>query len=262
MILPRWLERALLRELPNPGFPLTCDQARADLAAMARRPVALQRPLVCLAGWRALLLLPKNLIANLGPMLASPGSHPPLPALPIAFPLVDHIPAAAQRVVDAVEACWPNPSGTHTVEVDVIGVSMGGLVARTAAAGLAGSHRKRLRIARLFTLGTPHRGARLAEDYPVDRAARDMLPGSTFLQDLDAALDDHAFELVCYARLHDEFVGATRCAPPGSHPHWVSGFIALSHLTIGQDPRILADIARRLRGEPSYTRFASMPPCD
>lgn len=262
MILPRWLEQSLLRPIDNPGFAISTDEARLELARLAREPRPLQRPLVCLSGWRALELLPRNLIANLSPTVVELESN----AIPVAYPRLDRIPEAAGRVVDAVDARWPSDEPHATTEVDVIGVSMGGLVARAAALGMgtggnAGAGR-RLRIARLFTVGTPHQGARLAEDHPVDRAARDMLPGSAFLAALDAGRHEHPFEMVCYARLHDEFVGATRCAPPGEGVHWVSGLRILSHLTIGQDPRILADLARRLRGEPPLTSVATDPPSD
>ncbi len=264
MILPLRLEQALMRPNPNPGFDVTSAQARDDLTRMRREPRPLQRPVVVLAGWRALSLLPRNMIANLGGCFADPSCEG---FLPVAYPLETRITRAAAATIAEVEARWPSGASPHTREVDVIGVSMGGLVARAAAAGLAdpdrrGSHAKPLRIARLFTLGTPHRGANLALEHPVDAAAVDMLPGSSLLRRLDEAWADRPYEMVCYARLHDEFVGARRTAPPGMQPFWLSGLAIMSHLTIGQEPRILADIARRLRGESPWARVASAPPCD
>lgn len=146
---------------------------------------------------------------------------------------------------------------------------MGGLVARLAA--LAPEAREpfgiptelpRLNIARLFTLATPHRGASLAGIVALDAAARDMKPGSPFLRDLDAAEPDpRLYEMVCYARLRDAWVGATNTAPPGTNPIWVpTPARNLAHLTVSRDRRILLDIARRLRGEPPLALEPSPPP--
>src|SRR5690606_26467334 len=109
--------------------------------------------------------------------------------LPISYPLEHDFARIAADVVERVESRWPCDDPERTVEVDVIGISMGGLVARTAALRPAErpGHRgpptgKRLRIRRLFTLGTPHRGAKLAPFVPLDPAARQMRPGSPLVR--------------------------------------------------------------------------------
>src|SRR6185369_10092730 len=105
----------------------------------------------------------------------------------------------ARTVIERVEATWPSDNPEETVEVDVVGVSMGGLVARWAALPPAdrfregaahnpGATGKRLRIRNLYTLGTPHRGAILANLIAPDPIARDMRAGSGFLRTLDARL--------------------------------------------------------------------------
>ena len=66
---------------------------------------------------------------------------------------------------------------------------------------------RRLKIVRLFTLGTPHGGAKLAEVARPDAAARDMRAGSAFLTALDRSLAGASYELVCYTRLRDTWVG-------------------------------------------------------
>jgi pimeloyl-ACP methyl ester carboxylesterase len=266
MILPAWLERALLDEVENPLFPLGCAGARSELARMRAEPRPLCRPVVILAGWRAPSLLHINMTANLAPLTTQGASM----FAGVAYPWTTDFERNARSAVGTVERRWPSTDREFTTEVDVIGVSMGGLVARLAArtpmqgtiAGSPGPSRKRLRIKRLFTLGTPHRGAWLAERFAIDSAAIRMRAGSVFLAALDEQLPDLAYELICYTRLHDEFVGATRTAPLGHHPRWVGGLRVLSHLTMGQDARLLADIARALRGEPMCSRGGSTPPRD
>ena len=259
----------MLDDVPNQAFPLTFEAARQELRAMRESPGGLSRPVVVLSGWRAINMLPRNLIANLAPTVAGG----PAQFEPVAYPWETNFEANAQAVVQAVERRWPSASTIHTTEVDAIGVSMGGLVARVAAmpAGWAcpmpvgrseASVRKRLKIKRLFTIGSPHRGAWLADRFPIDPAARKMRSNSLFLRRLDEGKAEQAEEMLCYARLHDEFVGATKCAPAGEVPYWLGGLRVLSHLTIAQDPRILADIARRLRGEAPLAGPGTPPPRD
>jgi pimeloyl-ACP methyl ester carboxylesterase len=145
-----------------------------------------------------------------------------------------------------------------TVEVDVIGFSMGGLVARHAAR--PNSLGKRLNIRRLFTISSPHRGARLASLPTVDQRMIDMRPGSAFLADLNSHLSEADYELLAYTRLGDMIVGPENAAPPGMSPWWVANAsFSLAHISAGADPRILADIARRLRNEPPFTTTPASP---
>jgi len=74
-----------------------------------------------------------------------------------------------------------------TSEVDVIGVSMGGVVGRCAAAPPpAGRLGKRLKIARLFTISSPHRGAVMASLLPplIGPIQLELRKESTFLRAL------------------------------------------------------------------------------
>jgi hypothetical protein len=68
--------------------------------------------------------------------------------------------------------------------------------------------------------------------------------------------------MYCYARLNDVIVGATNTAPEGAEPFWVSGSHLLSHIRGRSDPRIIADIARRLRGESGLAVRGTAPPRD
>ncbi len=92
----------------------------------------------------------------------------------------------------------------------------------------------------------------------LDQRQIDMRPGSAFLAALNAEPHAADYDLHAYARLGDLIVGPERSAPPGLHPWWVANLpLSFSHLGASHDPRILADIARHLRGE---RPFSSRPP--
>lgn len=217
-------------------------------------PIGLARPLIVVAGWHAPSWPSATLARHLHGLIGGPESM----AAGIGFPFCLSMESAVTRAVQEVEARWPFTDPVSTTEVDVIGISMGGLIARAAAIPAHG--RKRLSISRLFTLGTPHRGARMASLMPVDPLARVMRPGSKFLQGLDAALPDASYELICYARLRDSWVGACNASPQDRNPHWKPGPLLLSHQTITLDPLIRLDIARRLRSEPPLALRPTAPP--
>ena len=174
---------------------------------------------------------------------------------------------AALETVELVQATHPSDDPDETVEIDVVAMSMGGLVARYAADRLAKERpgARRLKINRLMTIATPHRGALLAENTPIieDRAVTDMYRSSLFLVKLEEAYKGD-YEIIPYARLNDGVVGTINTAPPGRTPIWVSGpVVGGSHLTINEDKRILADIARRLRGEePRGVEGEPLPPSE
>jgi pimeloyl-ACP methyl ester carboxylesterase len=181
--------------------------------------------------------------------------------LSVAYPGASDIHHATRLTMTRVTERWPGASE----RIDVVGISMGGLVARLAAA-CPNNGTPPLKIARLFTLATPHRGAILARYIAIDRAARQMRPGSAFLDDLEKACVSADYELFCYTQLRDWWVGATRAAPPGRFPFWIDTRSAsqhvLSHFLINTNLAVLRDIARRLRGEEPVARQPTQPPCD
>jgi len=172
----------------------------------------------------------------------------------ISFAMCMSFDAAIGRAAASARALFQNAPG-RPPELDLIGISMGGLIARGLA--LAAPD---IRIARIFTLATPHRGARMAPFVPIEPLAAAMRPVCDFLCRLDAALPAATYELHCYARLRDSWVGARNTAPHDREPYWVPGPTLLSHQTISADPLIRTDIARRLRGEPPLATHGSPPP--
>ena len=118
----------------------------------------------------------------------------------------------------------------------------------------------RLRINRLFTISTPHRGAKLAAAPTLNSAQIDMRIGSPFLQSLENVDKPYARKLYAYVRLGDEVVGEQYAAPAGHELFWLPNLpLQPSHILAPSDPRILADIFRRLRNEPPYARSPAEP---
>jgi pimeloyl-ACP methyl ester carboxylesterase len=223
---------------------------------MIASPIGLERPLVVVGGWRT----PRFTASWLGRDLARLAGAELSQVLPVGVLACRTMEGGVGQIIRAVEQRWPSRDPALSIEVDVVGISMGGLLARAAALPAPG--RKQLNIRRLFTIGTPHRGAVMAGRITVDALSRDMRAGSPFLGRLDEGQRTSIGELICYARTHDVMVGAANSAPPGHHPYWLHGPRFLSHVTMWADPLIRLDIARRLRGEEPLARRPSPPPRD
>jgi hypothetical protein len=225
---------------------------------MRRTPTPLPRPVLVLDGWHSPGLPALSLTARLAAATSGRRSD----YMVVSYPLAFSVEAAAGWARDRLRR-----RGWLGRELDVVGVSMGGIVARTLAGGVLGPGVPGpLRIARLFTLVSPHRGAKLADVGRLDRASAQLRAGSELLERLDAALPSAGFQLTCYAMLRDWLVGATRTAPAGWSPIWIDPVAAparaLSHFASVHDARILADLAARLRGEPPPARGPSDAPID
>ncbi|BAM04176.1 esterase/lipase family protein [Phycisphaera mikurensis] len=230
----------------NPSFPLTVRDAWADLHRMHREPAPQPRPLVLVGGWLDPLVGMRWVQRRLGKCFARPR------ILLVHHAIFATHRAYRDRLVAAVDAAFPGE------EVDVVGHSMGGLLARYAARPVEGA--KRIRIHSLYTLGTCHRGAAMAPLVPLEPLARAMLPGSPHLRMLDDALPAAEYRLVCYARLQDELVGTDRCAPAAHPLHWVPNRrFQRAHRRCRDDARLIADVARRIRGEEPFAKEPAAP---
>lgn len=249
------IARLAARRDPTAPLQGRSKQVAAALHAMTSQPVPLQRPVVVLAGYRAWPLMAETLRG----LLIRATSGDPRDVLAVSYTnmgFTDQILAHARREISR----WRPDVASGDTELDVVGISMGGIVGRALAAAEFGD--RALRIRRIFSLATPHRGAKIAERFAPDPAAKDLRPGSDLLARLDARLPRAAFELVPYAVLNDTWVGATRTAPPKMHPIWTPGARVISHFTVSETPGIIADIARRLRSEPTLAATPSPPPRD
>jgi hypothetical protein len=266
---------------PNPSFNVSNDDAREALREMSHDAKPLPRPLVILGGLDDPGIAAMVLEDDIRELT---GDDPRV--IGVSFFFCGSFDGCRKRVIDAVDKAFPSDDPVWTTEVDVVAVSMGGLVARYAAAPpkmkpaspdatsqptTDRSPTRRLRIARLFTISSPHRGAALAFLPTFNQLQIDMRAGSKFLQRLDACDElveagsaqtrpSDSYELIPYVRLDDMIVGEKNAAPEGWTPWWVPAVpLQDSHMFAIADPRIVADIARRLRGEPPLTTDPPAP---
>lgn len=249
----------------NPAFPLTRPEAQRALKEMEAAPAELPRPVVVLGGWSDPGLSAGGLRRQIERISA--GNQP---VISVSFFGEDTWRGCHRHLMDTI-AAEIGDRDLPDQHVDVVAFSMGGLVARYAAqpfpadtdhasaAGDADKSIPRLRIARLFTISTPHRGAKAA-DWPTwDPLVRRMRGDGAFINRLNDRLPEANYVLTPYVRLDDGIVGPANAAPPDQTPWWVDKPpFAIGHLGSG-DNRIRADIARRLRGEPPFTTYPPAP---
>ena len=128
---------------------------------------------------------------------------------------------------------------TGSDDVDLVGHSMGGLVSRYLVERLGFKG-----VRAIVTLGTPHRGARLAR-VRTGTCATQMIPDSDFLAKLgEPAPGSEAVRLASIGSLVDNIVQpvASAVAPRGEHV-W---FGDVAHVGLLFDPAVAREIARLL----------------
>lgn len=235
----------------NPSLPESISQGREALKEMESNPRPLVRPLVVLGGMFDPGFSTWALGSEFRTLSAKHG-------IIITDPIAGHLTFWGYRksLLDQLDRELPGYKNGQRPAVDVIGFSLGGLVARYAAIPQSDG-RAPLRIARLFTISTPHRGSALAEHLPVILPIQAELQyPSARLRELDNAPRD--YPIYPYVRLDDVTVGAKNAAPPWERVWWVyTPWFNFPHEGAPLDPRILADIALRIRGEPP---FSTEPP--
>jgi hypothetical protein len=230
----------------NPSFAVPMAEAKAMLRQMQDDPKPLERPLVIAGGIHDPGFVARRVARTVHRTMSPDDLVTTVSFTGRGKGTFDD---CRDFLLESVEEAFGTTNGPVTVEVDVIAFSMGGLVVRHAARDRDDGG-KQLNVRRLFTISTPHRGARMAGLPTLDHRAVDMRQGSEFLAGLDEALTRASYELYTYARLGDVIVGERNASPPGQHPWWVANPpFGLAHIGAPHDPRIMADILRRLRGE-------------
>ncbi len=243
----------------NPAFTHADEVIAAKSRELETNPKPLARPVIVFSGYRVPGVFAGHLATNIARFTSGQTEDFRM----FAYPFDGDIEPLVNRLAKIIgNEFGLDSSGDSTVPVDVVGISMGGIVGRLAAARtrtrLPGV--PRVDVRRLFTIGTPHRGARLALTIHVDRAATDMQPNSPFLATLDEHAKSDDYELIPYATLNDITVGAANCSPPDSHPIWIRGSRRFAHTTVTMHPAIAVDIALRLRGETPIGTPSPVPP--
>lgn len=239
--------------IANPSFPVDMKQAEVLLEQMHAQPKPLIRPVVVIGGIDDPGFQSSSMAGEIRHVTTANA-----PVLHITCALDGSFARCAKRVINDVNQAYPEHPADQTIEVDVVGFSMGGLVARFAASDESAAKLGcRLNIKRLFTVSSPHRGANLAVVPTFDKRVIDMRHDSDFLKRLNGESRD--YELIPYARLGDMVVGEENAAPPGQNVWWLPKAGLGSHLMACHDARIVADIGRRLRDEPPLTIEPAAP---
>lgn len=163
---------------------------------------------------------------------------------------------ARRSVTRAIDKHFPSDDPDHTVEVDVIGISMGGLIARHAIAPGRDELGPELRAPHLFTISAPHTGARLANTFRyVGGTGSAMAKGSRFRRDLAyrEQIVAQPYELIAYGRERDGTVGMAGMRLPdhlAGTTIWLdTPWYSAGHGDANRDRRIVEDILRRLGHE-------------
>ncbi|MFB9522125.1 esterase/lipase family protein [Streptomyces cremeus] len=129
--------------------------------------------------------------------------------------------------------------------VDIVGHSLGGLIARYYTQRLGGDTRVRT----LITLGTPHEGTRVAPPMSAHPLVRQMRPGSSLIAELALPAPGCRTRFVSFWSDLDRIMVPTETARL-HHPDLVATNVQVSgvgHLTLPVHPAVAATIRQELR---------------
>lgn len=146
---------------------------------------------------------------------------------------------------------------TGSPQVDIVGHSLGGLIARYYVQRLGGHHR----IRTLVTLGTPHSGTRavpLANAHPI---VRQMRPGSDIIEELALPAPDCGTRFVSFWSDLDSVMDPLESARL-DHPDLLAENVpvtGIGHLALPVHPAVAARIRQVLDAGPTDTGVVSGP---
>jgi pimeloyl-ACP methyl ester carboxylesterase len=133
---------------------------------------------------------------------------------------------------------WMQELGAR--EVDIVGHSMGGLLARY----LAESGQLTGRIRTVITIAAPHLGSALAV-LGLSRSMRQMRRGSAFLEKLNGGTAPEAVRMVGISSTHDNLILPWNCALSPRGDNFIIRY--RGHLTLIMSGEVVGLIARELR---------------
>ncbi|MGV2915159.1 lipase family alpha/beta hydrolase [Streptomyces alfalfae] len=156
-------------------------------------------------------------------------------------PLTCDIPTAAALLGRYVEEICER---TGRSRIDVVGHSLGGLIARYYVQRLGGD----ARIRTLVTLGTPHGGTRVAPLADAHPIVRQMRPGSTVIEELKEPASDCRTQFVSFWSDLDQIMAPleTACV---DHPDLVAQNVrvtGIGHLALPVHPAVANGIRQAL----------------
>jgi hypothetical protein len=257
----------------NPAIKVSESQASDLLRKMERDPKPLARPVVVLGGYRG----PESETNGIMATLADATSGKVSDFAAVSYRWYDDLDEICDKIVREVNAKFPSKDPASTIEVDVVGISLGGLAARWAAIppeervrqGEMAWRRedgtmptKRLKIVRLYTVVAPHQGVTMSSFLlPPGGVLADMGADSGVVTTVNRRLAEgkSTYEVVAYGSPRDSISGDANFAPPGMKAVWTGGNLTGTHWAQIDNPIFYADIARRLRGEEPVAEPTKIP---
>ncbi|MFI6344532.1 esterase/lipase family protein [Streptomyces sp. NPDC050560] len=192
-------------------------------------------PVVLLHGFidnRSVFVLLRHLLAEHGRRHVESFNH---------SPVTGDVRWAALRLADRIEEIRAR---TGSPEVDIVGHSLGGLIARYYVQRLGGDDRVRT----LVTLGTPHSGTRAVPALTALPIVRQMRPGSDLLDELGEPAPGCRTRFVSFWSTLDEIMD-----PPESaaldHPDLLTHNVrvtGIGHLALPVHPTVTARVRQVL----------------
>ena len=233
---------------PSKDNPMPKSELRTELEQMRANPVELDRPVVVIDGW----LTYGGASVIVRELKDLTGGEEDL-FVKYNYPLIfSTLESNARKIVRIVEERWPSDDPEWTTEIDTVGFSMGGLIARVAAESPREGKkpRKRLKVKHMFTISAPHKGT----GWWIRWAAIDQMSwavslyGGSYRSWLNERLVEADYDLYCYGQGNDWITG-NNFEAEGYREIKARGLFLFSHTGSYGNYRHLADIAARLRGE-------------
>lgn len=214
------------RSVPIPPAP---DEATASLPSEAKPPVVLLHGFI---DNRSVFVLLRRSLAQHGRRQIESLNYSPLTC---------DIRTAAELLGRHIEEICER---TGRERVDIVGHSLGGLIARYYVQRLGGD----IRVRTLVTLGTPHGGTRVAPLADAHPIVRQMRPGSSVLEELREPAPDCRTRFVAFWSDLDHLMDPleTACV---EHPDLAVRNVQVSgigHLALPVHPTVAAEIRQAL----------------
>ncbi|WP_328438951.1 alpha/beta fold hydrolase [Streptomyces sp. NBC_00457] len=167
-------------------------------------------------------------------------------------PLTCDIRAAAELLARHIEEICER---TGSNQVDIVGHSLGGLIARYYVQRLGGD----IRVRTLVTLGTPHSGTRVAPLMNAHPIVRQMRPGSDVLEELTRPAPGCRTQFVSFWSDLDHLMDPleTACI---DHPDLLAHNVRVSgvgHLALPVHPAVATGIRQALDSAPTGAEAAA-----
>ncbi|MEU3519237.1 alpha/beta fold hydrolase [Streptomyces sp. NPDC006654] len=217
----------------------------AERDGTVRLPVRTARPVVLLHGFidnRSVFVLLRRTLARHGGQRVESLNYSPLTC---------DIRAAAELLGRHIEEICER---TGSPRVDIVGHSLGGLIARYYVQCLGGD----LRVGTLVTLGTPHSGTRVAPLADAHPIVRQMRPGSEVIEELTRPAPGCRTRFVSFWSDLDSLMDPVETARI-EHPDLVATNVrvtGIGHLALPVHPAVAVGIREALDEAHSKERTA------